>query len=170
MYFPPSSPATEAMFTTRPQWRSTIPGRKAWVHRNVPVAFTVRMRFQSARVVRCKGAEWLTPALFTRMSTWPRWTSAARASACTLAGSVTSHDTAQAPRAPVTTAPVQRASRAELREHRLLEDRTEGLDGARTLGGPGGGWRAEVRAWPARRFEARLPGPYRHAERARVGG
>ena len=57
MYFPPPKPATEAMFTTRPRRRSTMPGRNAWVHRNVLVAFTVRIRFQSASVVFRKGAE-----------------------------------------------------------------------------------------------------------------
>ena len=57
MYFPPRSPATEAMFTTRPQRRSSIPGRKACVHRNVPVAFTVSTRFQSSSVSLASGAE-----------------------------------------------------------------------------------------------------------------
>src|SRR5437867_2777350 len=55
MYLPPPSPATDAMFTTRPQPRASIPGRKAWVHRNGPVAFTVRSRFQSSSVVFCTG-------------------------------------------------------------------------------------------------------------------
>src|SRR5947207_2209159 len=71
MYLPPPSPATDAMFTTRPQPRASIPGRNAWMHRNGPVAFTVSVRCQSSSVVFCTDAEWLIPALFTRMSTWP---------------------------------------------------------------------------------------------------
>src|SRR5207247_2160973 len=98
MYLPPPSPATDAMFTTRPQPRASIPGRKAWVHRNGPVAFTVRSRFQSSSVVFCTGAEWLMPALFTRMSTWPSRVSASRARVRTPSGSETSHATAHARR------------------------------------------------------------------------
>src|SRR5207253_7861995 len=59
MYLPPPSPATDAMLTTRPQPRASIPGRNAWMHRNGPVAFTVRIRCQSSSVVFCTDAEWL---------------------------------------------------------------------------------------------------------------
>src|SRR6266700_4027634 len=78
MYLPPPSPATDAMLTTRPQPRASIPGRNAWMHRNGPVAFAVRIRCQSSSVVFCTDAEWLIPALFTRMSTWPSRVSASR--------------------------------------------------------------------------------------------
>src|SRR2546425_429464 len=96
MYLPPPSPATDAMFATRPQRRSSIPGRKACVHRNVPVAFTASSRFQSSRVSLWRGAEWAAPALLTRMSTCPSSVSAACASARTSAGFVTSPATARA--------------------------------------------------------------------------
>src|SRR5438094_43307 len=103
-------PATDAMLTTRPQPRASIPGRNAWMHRNGPVAFTVRIRCQSSSVVFCTDAEWLIPALFTRMSTWPSRVSASRARVRTPSGSATSQGTAHA-RRPAAQSALAAASR-----------------------------------------------------------
>src|SRR5205814_1308863 len=100
-----------AMFTTRPQPRASIPGRNAWTHRNGPVAFAVRIRCQSSSVVFCTDAEWLIPALFTRMSTWPSRVSASRARVRTPSGSATSQGPARLleARVPGADRPAERA-------------------------------------------------------------
>src|SRR5436309_6805874 len=66
--------------------------------------------------------------------------------------------------------PVRTASPGKLREHRLCEDRSEDLDRAHALVGPGVGGRPKVRPGPARFLEARLAGADCRAERAGVGG
>src|SRR6266540_4111605 len=69
----------------------SIAGTKAWVQRNVPVAFTASTRFQSSSVILASGALCAAPALLTRMSTTPARRAAAWARLWTLAASVASH-------------------------------------------------------------------------------
>src|SRR5262245_18621602 len=98
-----------------PRLRSSIPLRKARVHRNVPVALTASTRFQSSSDVLASGALCATPALLTRTSTLP-CCAAAVARSMTLPGSVTSQCTAQAvppaPRISVATRSIRSVRRA----------------------------------------------------------
>jgi hypothetical protein len=94
MYFAPSSPATDAMLITRPHRRSTIAGANSRVQRKVDVAFARSIRFHSSSVIFGSGAEAEAPALFTRMSTAPRWYLAASPRRLTFFSSVTSQATA----------------------------------------------------------------------------
>src|SRR3989442_7972923 len=91
MYREPVRAAIDATFTTRPQRRSTMPGRNALRHRNAPVVFTVRTRVQSSRLVLWTGAPNATPALLTRISTRPRVSRALAERRSLLPGSATSH-------------------------------------------------------------------------------
>ncbi len=78
-------PAPDPMLSTPPRLRSTIPGTKAAVKRATAttlVASTWRVRLHSARVV----PGWSpSPALLTRMSTWPAsWSISTRARSTSL--------------------------------------------------------------------------------------
>ena len=94
-YLPPLKPAVDARLTTRPQRRSSIPGRNARVQRKAPVALTAMRRFHSSSEVRTTGIEAAAPALLTSTATGPS-SVAWRPRASTLASLVTSHTTALA--------------------------------------------------------------------------
>src|SRR6185436_18003037 len=110
MFGLPSLPAMLAMLTMRPQPRSRMPGTNAWHVLKVPCTLTAKVCIQPSSGTSHSGTLGpTTPAEFTRMSTGPIRSAAARTAA---ASETSTRTSAPSARSSVTTVTPSAASRA----------------------------------------------------------